>query len=298
MGKHGAFKLGAGTVPRLAGAHRCIGHASGMAPTARGRLSCWSRGALLTVARVGVVEAVRRYPRALASTVVYMLVVVVFGGSAVGLFVLAEYLRDTSFVGRLLAMIGIYLAYGAALLVTLRLLTAVLGPNLAAKLLFVRNKALSTDVVRELTAKEAAPVTVPVASGQGVLRVIPIKPEWWLDEDAHVDDVAPVVAVEDVEYRLPGWDPYDVAVPAGAVNVVAWVPPRNGNSGRRVRNSFHVHEGRVGALVFRPSSIPELPGTVESLNSELTGTLSLFRLALAAALLIGVAYAALRLATG
>ena len=153
-------------------------------------------------------------------------------------------------------------------------------------------------MVRDLTAKEAAPVTVPIASGQGVLRVIPIKPEWWLDEDAYADDVTPVVAVEDVEYWLPGWDPYDVAVPAGAVNVVAWVPRRNGNSGRRVRNSFPMPEGRVGALVFRPSSIPELPGTVEPLNSELTGTLSLFRLALAAALLIGVAYAAWRLATG
>ena len=130
MEKHGAFRLGAVVVPLLAGVYRCIGHASGTAPFARGRLSCWSRGALLTVVRVGGVEAVRRYPRAFASTAVHVLVVVVvFGGSAVGLFVLAEYFRDTWLVGRLLAMIGFYLAYGGALLVTLLLLTAVLGPN-------------------------------------------------------------------------------------------------------------------------------------------------------------------------
>ncbi|MEU5910924.1 hypothetical protein [Micromonospora sp. NPDC047527] len=225
-------------------------------------------------------------------------VLVIFGGSAAGLIVLAEHFRDTWLVGRLLAMIGFYLAYGGALLVTLLLLMAVVGPNLAAKLFFVPNKALTPELVRDLVAKEAAPVSVPIASEQGVLRVIPVKPEWWLDGDTYANDAAPVVAVEDIEYQLPGWDPYDVAVRAGAVDVVAWVPRRNGSPGRRVRNSIPVPEGRVGALVFRPSSIPELPGAVESLNSELTGTLSLFRLALAAALLIGITYAAWRIVIG
>ncbi|MFF5181884.1 hypothetical protein ACFY2Q_28010 [Micromonospora sp. NPDC000316] len=243
-------------------------------------------------------EAVRSHLRVLGSTAIVMLAaVVVLGGSAVGLLLLAEYLRDTWLVGRLVAMIGFYLAAGGALVVTLLLPIGVLGPNLATKLFFVRNKVLTPDVVRDLVATEAAAVTVPIASGQGVLRVIPFKPEWWLD-DSYADDAAPVVAVEDVEYGLPGWGPYDIAVPAGSVDVVVWVPRRNGNLGRRVRNSIPVPEGRVGALIFRPSSIPELPGTVESLSSELTGTLSMFRLSLAAAVLIGFAYTAWRLITG
>lgn len=254
---------------------------------------------MLTTVRVGGVEVVRRFLKAPASSGVGMLAAAVaFGGATVGLFVLAEHVRDSGLLGRLLAVIGLNLAGGGALIVTLLLLMAVLGPNLTAKLFFVPNKMLTPQAVRDLIAKEAAPATVPIAPRQGVLRVIPVKPEWWLDEDASADDAAPVVAVEDVEYRLPGWDPYDVAVSAGVVDVVAWVPRRNGSPGRRVRNSIAVPEGRVGALVFRPSSLPELPGTVESLNSELTGNLSVFRLAVAAAALIGFAYTAWRLANG
>lgn len=253
---------------------------------------------MLAIPRVGGVEAVRMRLKLLAGTAVGMLaVVVVLGGSAVGLLVLAEYLHDIWLVGRLLAMIGFYVAAGGAMIVTLLLLMAVLGPNRAAKLFCVRNKMLTPDVVRDLIAKKAAAVTVPLAAGQGALRVIPVKPEWWLD-DSYADDAAPVVAVEDVEYRLPGWDPYDIAVPAGSVDVVAWVPRRSGNPGRRVHNSIPIPEGRVGALVFRPSSVPELPGTVEPLSSELTGPLSLFRLSSATAVLIGSAYAAWRLAAG
>ncbi|MEU5726111.1 hypothetical protein ABZ783_30395 [Micromonospora sp. NPDC047738] len=242
-------------------------------------------------------EAVRRFLRTPASSAIGMLAAAVaFGGATVGLFMLAEHVRDSGLFGRLLAVIGFYLAGAGALIVTLLLLMAVLGPNLTTKLFIVPNKMLTPQAVRDLTAKEAAPATVPIAPRQGVLRVIPVKPEWWLDEDASTDDAAPVVAVADVEYRLPGWDPYDVAVPAGAVDVVAWVPRRDGSPGRRVRNSIPVPEGRVGALVFRPSSLPELPGTVESLDSELTGNPSMFRLALAAAALIGTAYAAWQLA--
>ncbi|MFG2167871.1 hypothetical protein [Micromonospora chersina] len=244
-------------------------------------------------------EAVRRVLKTPASSAIDMLAAAVaFGGATVGLVMLAEHVRDGGLLGRLLAVIGFSFAGGGALIVTLLLLMAVLGPNLTAKLFFVPNKVLTPEAVRDLTGKEAAPATVPIASGQGVLRVIPVKPEWWLDEDTSADDATPVVAVEDIEYRLPGWDPYDVAVPAGTVDVMAWVPRRNGSPGRRVGNSIPVPEGRVAALVFRPSSLPELPGTVESLNSELTGTPSMFRVALAAAVLIGSAYTAWQLATG
>ncbi|MFY1588049.1 hypothetical protein ACN267_26535 [Micromonospora sp. WMMD734] len=244
-------------------------------------------------------DAVRRYLKTPASSAIGMLAAAVaFGGATVGLFVLAEHVRYHGYLGRLVAVIGFYFAGGGALIVTLLLLVAGLGPNLTAKLFFVPNRMLTPEAVRDLKVKEAAPGTVPITPRQGVLRVIPVKPEWWLDEDASTHDAAPVVAVEGIEYRLPGWDPYDVAVPAGAVDVVAWVPRRNGSPGRRVRNSIPVPEGRVGALVFRPSSLPELPGTVEPLNSELRGTLSLFRLALAAAALIAFVYTAWRLTSG
>ncbi len=136
-----------------------------------------------------------------------------------------------------------------------------------------------------------------MAPGQGVLRVIPIKPEWWLD-DAYAVDATPVVAVENAELRLPDWHPYDVAVRAGAPEVLAWMPRRSGIPGRRIRNTVRVSQGRVAAVVFRPSAVPEVGGTLESLDSELTGKPSLFRMAVGAALLIGIAYGVLRLAAG
>ncbi len=43
-------------------------------------------------------------------------------------------------------------------------------------------------------------------------------------------------------------------------------------------------------MVFRPSSVSELGGTLEPLDSELTGNPSFFRLVVGAALLIGIAY--------
>ncbi|SCF38957.1 hypothetical protein GA0074695_6465 [Micromonospora viridifaciens] len=243
-------------------------------------------------------EAVRRQLRILANAAAGMVAsVIILGGPAIGLSVLAEYLRDTWLVPRMLALIGVYVLGGGVLLITALFFRAVLGPNRAEKLFSVRSKVLTPDVVHDLGAKQVPAALVPIASGQGVLRIIAVKPEWWLD-DAYADDAAPVVTVEGVEHRLPGWDPYDIAVPAGAVEVVAWVPRRSRNPGRRVYNSFSVPEGRVGAVVFRPSSIPEVPGTVESLDSELTGRPSLFRLALGAALLIGVAYTVWRLAAG
>ncbi|MEU8259275.1 hypothetical protein AB0C02_01440 [Micromonospora sp. NPDC048999] len=242
--------------------------------------------------------AVWRRLRTLANAAVGILAsVIIFGGAAVGLFVLAEYLRDIWLVPRMLALIGVYILGGGVLFITLLVFMATLGPNLAEKLFCVRNKVLTAGMVRDLGAKKDAPATVPIASGQGVLRIIPLKPEWWLD-DTYADDATPVLAVEGVEHRLPGWDPYDIAVPAGAVEVVAWMPRRSGNPGRRVYNPMPVPEGRVGAVVFRPSSIPEVPGTLESLDDELTGRLSLFRLALGAALLIGFAYTVWRVATG
>ncbi|MEV0566859.1 hypothetical protein [Dactylosporangium sp. NPDC050588] len=103
----------------------------------------------------------------------------------------------------------------------------------------MRDKALTPDVVTDLRAKQSAAVTVAVASDQGVLRIIPVKPGWWLD-DVHAQDAAPVVAVQDAEHRLPGWNPHDVAVRAGMSDVVAWMPRRNGGPGRRVRRAVPV----------------------------------------------------------
>lgn len=51
-------------------------------------------------------------------------------------------------------------------------------------------------------------------------------------------------------------------------------------------------------MVFRPSSVPELGGTLEPLDGELTGSVSFFRLAVGVALLIGVAYGVWLLAAG
>ncbi len=119
---------------------------------------------------------------------------------------------------------------GGALLVTMLFFRAVLEPNLATKLFSVRDKALTLDAVNDLRAKEGAAVTVPMALGQGLLRVIPIKPEWWLD-DAYAEDATPVVALDDAEHRLPGWYPYDVAVRAGAHEVAVWMPRHSGNPG-------------------------------------------------------------------
>lgn len=97
---------------------------------------------------------------------------------------------------------------------------------------------------------------------------------------------------------MPGWYPYDVAVRAGAPEVVSWMPRRSGHPGRRIRNTVPVPQARVAAVVLRPSSVPELGGTLEPLDSELTGNPSFFRLAVGAALLIGIAYGVWRLAAG
>lgn len=234
--------------------------------------------------------AVRRYLGMLA-------VVIILGGLAVGLFALAGHFRDNRPVAGLALGVGRLLMVGGALLATMLFFTAVLGPKLATKLFFVRNKALTLDAVNDLRAKESEPATVSMAPGQGVLRVIPIKPGWWLD-DAYAADATPVVAVENAELRLPGWHPHDVAVRVGAPEVLAWMPRHSGNPGRRIRNTVRVSQGRVSAVVFRPSSLPELGGTLEPLDSELNGKPSFFRIAVGAALLIGIAYGVWQLAAG
>ena len=217
-------------------------------------------------------------------------VVILLGGPAVGLSRLPNIAGLSVRLGRLLILFS-------ALLLTLFFFRAVLGPNLSTRLFFVRNKALTLNQVNDLRAKENTTVTVPIAPGQGVLRIIPIKPEWWLD-DAYPEKATPVIAVEDVEHRVPGWAPYDVVVQAGTRNVVAWLPRRSGNRGRRIYNPVHVPQGQVTAVVFRPSSVPELGGTLETLDLELTGNLSLFRLTVATALLGGIAYTVWRLTAG
>ncbi|MCG5467420.1 hypothetical protein LADH09A_001082 [Micromonospora sp. LAH09] len=217
-------------------------------------------------------------------------VVAVFGALAIGFWVLADLSSDIPLVGRLFDMLGRLAAVGGAFFFTYCLLAVVLGPDLFEKLFFVRGKALTPGAIRELVAMEAASATIPVASGQGVLRIIPIKPQWWLDPNAHADDTKPVVVVEGIEHRLPGWDPYDVAVPAGTVEVVAWLPLRSGIPGRRAGSSVPVSEGRVGAVVFRPSSLPELPGTATPLAGELRGDLSSHRMWGATALLVGLVF--------
>jgi len=244
------------------------------------------------------VGTVRRYLRSLGVAVIGILaVVVILGGSAIGLYAVAEQLRDNRLVAGLSVMLGRFLLVGGALLVTMFFFTAVLGPNLAKKVFLVRAKALTPEAVNGLRAKASAAVTVPTASGQGVLRVIPIKPEWRLD-DAYAEDATPAVTVEDVEHRLSSWDPYDIAVRAGASEVVAWLPRGSGNPGRRVRNTVPVPQGQVTAVIFRPSSVPEVSGTLETLDSELTGNLSFARLTVGAALLIGITYGFWRLAAG
>jgi len=126
---------------------------------------------------------------------------------------------------------------------------------------------------------------------------MPVKPHWWLDEaDAH--DAAVIVRVEGVEHRLPGWDAYDVVVKAGSPEMVAWMPRSDGDPGRRVYNLVPVSEGSVGAVVFRPSVLPELAGKLETLEDEIFGRPSLLRMALAAGLIAAVAYGLWRLASG
>ncbi|MFJ2084403.1 hypothetical protein ACIOBK_17890 [Micromonospora chokoriensis] len=167
--------------------------------------------------------AVAGYWRNFASTAVLaVLCVVVSVAVAAALFGLACLLRDVWIVACLFFGIGIAVAVVGVYAVTPFLLDALLGPNLFQRLFRVRDKALTRAAIRELTAIAAAPVTVPLAPGHGALRIIPIEPSWWNDPDAHDDDTRPVVVVEETEYRLPEWDPYEIVVPAGLVEVVAW----------------------------------------------------------------------------
>jgi len=236
------------------------------------------------------VSAIWRHLRLLGFAVAAIpVVVIVLGGLALGLMALAE--RFNWIVAGPLVMLGRLLVFAAVLMVAMLVFLAVLGRRLTVKLFFVRSKALTADAVNDLHAKQSAAAAVPIASGHGVLRVIPVKPEWWLD-DTYTTDATPVVAVENVEHRLPDWQPYDVTVRAGDADVVAWMPRRTGGPGRRIRHTVSIPDGSVGAVVYRPSSVPELGGTLEPLASELIGTLSLFRLTMGAALLIGAAYTA------
>ncbi|MGW4464025.1 hypothetical protein [Micromonospora sp. NPDC004704] len=225
----------------------------------------------------------RQDPEARRDAVIGILISVVVFGAGVGLFAFADYI-DIVIVDRLLFIVAVLVMFGGAFFATLAFSTAVLGPGLTEKLFFVQDKALTPEVVTDLRAKESAPSTVPVSSGQGILRVIPVRPEWWLD-DTYAEYATPVVAVEDAEHRLPGWDPYDIAVRAGGPAVVAWMPRASGIPGRRTRSLVSVPEGGVGAVVFRPSSVPELGGTLEPLQGELRGKLSTLRVMLGAVLL-------------
>ncbi|MEV4624908.1 hypothetical protein AB0J90_01270 [Micromonospora sp. NPDC049523] len=230
----------------------------------------------------------RRQLELRGKAVVGILASAVVVGAAVGLFALAEQIPN-GIAARLVLVVGRALMYVGALFATMFFFMAVLGERLTGKLFFIRGKALTPDAVIDLRAKESAPATVPISPGQGVLRVIPIRPGWWLD-NTYAEDALPVVAVQDVAHRLPGWDPYDLAVPAGNLDVVAWMPRAGGTPGRRVQTALPVPvpEGGVGVVVFRPSSVPELGGTVESLRDELIGKLSLLRLMLGCALLVVV----------
>ncbi|WFE50788.1 hypothetical protein [Micromonospora sp. WMMD1155] len=218
-----------------------------------------------------------------------VLFVVVSVAVAAALFGLAYLLSDVWIVARLFLGIGITVAVVGFYASTPFLFDALLGPKLFQRLFCVRDKALTQNAIRELTAVAAAPVTVPLAPGRGVLRIVPIKPAWWNDPDAYDDDTRPVVVVEETEHRLPEWNPYDIAVPAGMVEVVAWLPRRNGIPGRPASGLVDVPAGGVGTLVYRPSSLPELPGTAADLAGELWGETSSFRTGLVTTVLIGLA---------
>lgn len=241
-------------------------------------------------------NAIWRHLRIVGFAAVTIPVVIgVLGGAALGLLALAE--GAYRIVAGLLVMVAGFLAVAAVLIVAILVFLAVLGRGLTRRLFFVRGRALTDDAVNDLTAQQGAAATVPIVAAQGVLRVIPVKPEWWLD-DTYAGDVTPVVAVGQAEHRLPDWGPYDVAVRVGAADVVAWLPRRTGGPGRRIQKTVRVREGAVGAVVYRPSSVPELGGTLEPLDDELTGTLSFFRLTAGAALLVGIGYAVWRLSAG
>ncbi|MEU8286378.1 hypothetical protein AB0C01_18810 [Micromonospora sp. NPDC048905] len=217
-------------------------------------------------------------------------VAAVCGVSSLGLLFLGAYLDGVILLGAILRLIGIQVAYAGVMLCAFCLLVSLLGADLFAKLFLVRDKAITPEVERELTAMREAPATVPITAGHGVLRILAVKPLLWLDPDAYGDDTTPVVVVDEVEHRLPGWDPYDIVALAGTVEVATWLPLRIGRSGRQVDGSFSVAEGQVTAVVYRPSSLPELPGTLATVAREVEGDLSLSRLSWVTALLIGLGF--------
>lgn len=210
--------------------------------------------------------------------------------SSFGLLSLGAHLDRIVLVGAILRLIGIEVAYVGVMLCGICLLVSLLGTDLFAKLFLVRAEIITPEVERELTAMQEAPATVPITAGHGVLRIIAVKPRWWLDPDAYDGDTTPVVVVDEVAHRMSGWDPYDILVPARPAEVATWLPLRTGVSGRRVGGSFSVAEGQVAAVVYRPSSLPELPGTLATVAREVEGDLSMSRLSWATALLIGLGF--------
>ncbi|MDG4778550.1 hypothetical protein O7614_02680 [Micromonospora sp. WMMD961] len=234
-------------------------------------------------------DAVAGYWRNFAGAALFAVLCVLLSVAvAAAFFGVAYLLSDVGIVAGLFFGLGITVVVVGLYAATPFLFEALLGPNLFQRLFCVRDKSLTPDAIRELTAIAAAPVTGPLAPGHGVLRIIPIKPAWWNDPDAYDDDTRPVVMVEGSEHRLPGWDPYEIAVPAGMVEVVAWLPLRTGIPGRQATGLVDVPAGRVGALVYRPSSLPELPGTATDLAGEVRGETSSSRTGWVTTLLIAL----------
>lgn len=98
-----------------------------------------------------------------------------------------------------------------------------------------------------------------------------------------------------VEVEPGAWGVHDLPVPAGELRVVAWTPRVDGPAPRRVSEEVIVQPGEVHGVVYRPASVPELGGTLRTLDDELFGDLALGRVLLALAVLAALGWLLYRL---
>lgn len=246
-------------------------------------------------------KAVREYLTGLGLALLTILAVVVVAGvPAIGFFAVAFYFADNPLIAWVAGAVGRVLLVATVLVVTFLLFAGLLGLRMTARLFFVHDKraiAAREELRARFQAEVDAAATVPVAPGQGVLRLIPVRPEWWHDP-AFGEETTAVVTVGGTEHPLATWEPLDVAVSTGDTAVVAWLERRDGGGGRRVSHTVTVPVGGIATLVYRPSSLPELAGKLEPLDHEPLGDISMFRLLLGAVALIATTYAVWQLATG